>query len=315
MNKKTITMTGGSGFVGQLLQSGLRERGYRVVVFDQIRGPLVNVLRRRYLGTSTSHIGLTLARRLKRYLGRLEEALIKGHIIHPTWDNVLDLRSRLAAQFRSSYAVVHLAALPHPNFPGAIDADFRRINYEGSVNVLEAARDAGVPKFVFPSSGQVYGINKPVRIDQFPILESNYCPELGEGQSMYGWLKLEFENHLARVCTGGGTQAIALRLEMPGIRSTYPINFYVSTSIENVVAGFICALEANLNSGFEAFNIADRYVDEKIVDIQKFIKEEWPGVPNFTTGNECLLSTEKARSTIGYNPISGGTYYDFSVVW
>ena len=315
MNKKTVTITGGSGFVGQLLQSGLKERGYRVVVFDQIRGPLVNVLRRRYLGTSISRIGLTLARRLKRYLGRLEEALIKGHIIHPTWDNVLDLRSRLAAQFRSSYAVVHLAALPHPNFPGAIDADFRRINYEGSINVLEAARDAGVPKFIFPSSGQVYGINNPVRIDQFPILESNYCPVLGEGQSMYGLLKLEFENYLARVCAGGDTQAIALRLEMPGIRSTYPVNFSISTSIENVVAGFVCALEAELNSGFEAFNIADRCVDEKIVDIQKFIREEWPRVPNFTTGNECLLSTEKARSTIGYSPISGGTYFDFSVVW
>lgn len=315
MSKKVITLTGGSGYVGQILQHGLKQRGYRVVVFDQLRGPLVNLLRQTYLGTSTSPRGVAYARRLKRFLGRLERALVKTRVLRPSWDNILDLRSRLAERFRSSDAVVHLAALPHPKVPGAAAADYQRINYEASVNVFEAARDAGVPKFIFASSGQVYGINKPVRIDQFPILESNYCPTLEDGQSMYGFLKVQFEEYLAGACAGPGIQAIALRLECPGVRSTVPGNFYISTSIENVVAGFACALAADLGSGFEAFNLVDRAVDERIVDIQEFIKKSWPNVPNYTKGNECLLSTEKACSRIGYNPISNGTYNALSVLW
>jgi hypothetical protein len=31
-------------------------------------------------------------------------------------------------------------------------------------------------------------------------------------------------------------------------------------------------------------------------------------VPNHTTGNECLLSTEKAQRMLGYRPIAGGHY-------
>ena len=97
--------------------------------------------------------------------------------------------------------------------------------------------------------------------------------------------------------------------------SKFPWNFYISTSIENTVSGFIAALEANLRAGFDVFNLADRYVDKKIVNIQEFLKKNWLNVPNYTTGNECLLSTEKARSQLGYNPQPGGTYFSLSVMW
>lgn len=315
MSKKTITLTGGSGYVGQLLQRGLRERGYRVLVFDQLRGPLVDLLRQTYLGTSNSPAGIACARRLRRVLLRLERALVRTHGLRRSGDEIQDLRSRLAERFRGSYAVVHLAALPHPKVPGATAADYQRINYDGSVNVFEAARDADVPKFVFASSGQVYGINNPVRVDQFPILESNFCPTLEDGQSMYGFLKRQFEDYLAGACVDTKIQAISLRLECPGVRSTVPGNFYVSTSIENVIAGFACAVEAELSSGFEVCNLVDHHVDERIVDIQEFIKKSWPDIPNYTRGNECLLSTGKARSLMGYNPVSNGTYIAMSVLW
>lgn len=208
VSKQIITLTGGSGYVGQILQRGLRRCGCRVIVFDQVRGPLVNLLRRTYLGTSTSPRGAAYARQLRRVLGRVERALIKTQILRPSWDNTLDLRSRLAERFRGSDAVVHLAALPHPKVPGAAATDYERINYEASVNVFEAARDAGVPRFIFSSSAQVYGINAPVRIDQFPILESNYCPTLEDGQSMYGYLKRRFETYLD-ACAGHKERVLA----------------------------------------------------------------------------------------------------------
>ena len=37
MTARSVTITGGSGFVGQLLRRGLRARGYRVHVFDRLR--------------------------------------------------------------------------------------------------------------------------------------------------------------------------------------------------------------------------------------------------------------------------------------
>jgi hypothetical protein len=73
-------------------------------------------------------------------------------------------------------------------------------------------------------------------------------------------------------------------------------------------------LEADLSTGFEVFNLADRHVDERIADIQEFLRRNWPDVPNHTSGNECLLSTEKARSLLGYDPKPGGTYFSLSVM-
>jgi len=39
-------------------------------------------------------------------------------------------------------------------------------------------------------------------------------------------------------------------------------------------------------------------VDSRIVNTQEFLKRNWPDVPNHTSGNECLLSTERARSLL-----------------
>jgi nucleoside-diphosphate-sugar epimerase len=315
MTARTVTITGGSGFVGQLLQRDLRARGYRVDVFDRMRGPLVNALRRTWVGANAPARAIPRARRLRESQARAEHALLRARVLRPTWDDVLDLRSRLAQRFRGSAAVVHLAALPHPHVPGAAEPDYRRVNYDAAVNVFHAAQEAGVPRFVFASSAQVYGINDPVRIDQFPILESNYLPSLAEGQSAYGALKVEFERYLDDACRTGDTSAVALRLECPGVRSDMPMNFFASTSIENTAAAFACALEAEPETPFEACNIVDGHVDPAIVDVQAFLREQWPHVPNYTRGNEALLSIEKARRLLGYEPGRAGTYYPLSLIW
>lgn len=310
-----ITITGGSGFVGRILQSGLRKQGYEIDVFDPMKGVLVDILRSRPLGTSQSRLSRYLAMKFRQGFSRTERLLVKSHGIRVASDNILDRSDRLIKRFRGSYAVIHLAALPHPNVPGMTAADFQRINYEGSVNVFEAARAAEVEKFIFASSAQVYNINSPVHIEQFPILETNYLPTIADGQSQYGFLKAEFERYLAQNCTGHDIRAIALRMEFPGVRSWYPWNFYISTSVENTVNGFVQALETDICTGFDTFNLADRYIDQKIVNIQEYLKKNWPNIPNHTTGNECLLNTEKARSILDYDPKPDGTYYSFDVMW
>lgn len=261
MRSKLITITGGSGYVGQLLRLGLAERGWRTRIFDRFRGPLTNALRRRYLGASRSTLIRSWAQRIRGAQKRLEPLLINAGVLRPSPDDILALRSQVAERLRGSYAVIHLAGIPHPEMPGATDADFQRVNYEGSINVYEAAREAGVAKFLFASSGQIYGINQPVRIDQLPILETNHCPTLDEGQNLYGWLKLQFERYLESAAASSNLQSISLRLEFPGMQSKTPRNFYISTSIENLVGGFASALEAPASFSFEAMisTSASRY--------------------------------------------------------
>jgi NAD(P)-dependent dehydrogenase (short-subunit alcohol dehydrogenase family) len=312
---RTLTITGGSGFVGQLVRQGLAADGWRTVVYDRFRGPLVDLMRRRYLASTASPYARRAARAIRRVQSHTEPALVRARVVRPRADDILAPRDLLAACFAGSRTVVHLAGIPHPYWPGATQEDFVRLNYDAAVNVFEAARDAGVPTFVFASSAQVYRINDPVRLDRLPIVESNYLPLPAEGQTTYGFLKAAFERYLAGACRSGSTQAVSLRLEFPGFRSTEPSNLYVSTSLENLCAGFSCAVEPPGDLGFGAFNIADAEVDPGIVDIQDYLRARWPYVPNHATGNQCLLCTEKAQRILGYRPAPNGRYIDKSLVW
>lgn len=302
--------------MGQMLKSGLSRAGYKVDVFDTYKGVLINLLRRRYLGTLSSSKGIKAAKLIKRIQKKIEKEFIRTRIITPTMDNILDFRSRLIDRFKEAYAVIHLAALPHPNIKGAIDEDFKRINYDGSVNVFEAAKEARVEKFIFASSAAAYGIIRGhLKPDQFPILESNYCSTREEGNTYYGLLKLQFEEYMTQSNQNGNFQASSMRMEFPGIISHNPTNFYISTSRENTVAGFESVLTGDINSNFEVFNLADAVVNKKIVDIQEFINERWPDIPNHTKDNECVLSTEKLQTMLGFHPKPGGTYYSAKVAW
>ena len=249
------------------------------------------------------------SRGIRRVQTRAEAAFAAAGLLRPSGDDILAERDELAARFSGSAAVIHLAGLPHPHWPGATDEDFVRLNYDGALNVFEAARSAGVTTFVFASSAQVYRINDPVRLERLPIPESSYLPHPAEGQTMYGFLKAAVERYLAGASVSGATQAISLRLESPAMLSRSATNMYVSTSVENLVEAFRCAVEAP-DLGFEAFNVADAETYPGIVDIQAYVRRRWPYVPNYTAGNACLLDTEKARRLLGYRPVRCGRYLD-----
>lgn len=312
---KRITITGGSGFVGRMLRAGLSGSDYEVVVFDRFRGERIDRIRQRTAGTLHSLAGRAAGVALRRVQAKSESLLIAAGAIQPSDDDILAARDRLVERFRGSDLVIHLAALPHPTIPGMRDADYWRINYDGSINVFEAAREAGVRQFIFASSGQVYDINKMARIDQFPILETNYLPALADGINLYGFLKGEFERYASAHSDAGDMQTVALRLEFPGVLSRYEWNLYISCSIENTVAGFKLAMERDLSTAFDVFNLADSEVRRDIVDIQEFVTRKWPHVPNRVTGNGCLLGIDKARALLGYEPRSDGIYHSLGVMW
>jgi UDP-glucose 4-epimerase len=119
-----VLVTGGAGFIGSNLALALLARGHEVRLLDNF---------------STGH---------RSNLEPLDAELVEG-----------DLRSyeRVAAAVSGIEVVFHQGALP--SVPRSIQDPLTStaVNVEGTLNVLLAARDAGVRRVVFASSSSVYG--------------------------------------------------------------------------------------------------------------------------------------------------------------
>ena len=103
----------------------------------------------------------------------------------------------LEKKLKNCYAVIHSAAIPHPDLKAFNDEDYWRINYEGSLSVVQSAIKKKVKKFIFFSSGSVYGFwGGKCKPNKFPIDEKQKLPTLKQGQTFYGHTKIEVEKYL-----------------------------------------------------------------------------------------------------------------------
>jgi UDP-glucose 4-epimerase len=66
-------------------------------------------------------------------------------------------RRLLAAAFARAHAVIHVAALHAPHVGIVPDAEFERINVEGTRAVVEVAQSSGIRRIVFTSTTALYG--------------------------------------------------------------------------------------------------------------------------------------------------------------
>jgi UDP-arabinose 4-epimerase len=164
-----ILVTGGAGYVGSHCCKAFRDAGHEVVVFDNLsRG----------------------WRDLVRY-----GDLIEGDILDPA------ALERTMKDVKPD-AVAHFAAL---TFVGESVSDpglYYRNNTTGTLNLLEAMRNNGLPPLIFSSTCATYGV--PVRI---PLDESHPQAPLNP----YGWSKLFVERMLADFSVGHGLRYVALR--------------------------------------------------------------------------------------------------------
>jgi len=128
-NKRTVLVTGGAGFIGSELVRQLAARGERVLVVDN----LVNGKRENLDGMFSNDVRLRVS-------------------------DVRDAEA-LSPQLRDVRIVYHLACLgvrhsvhaPHEN---------HEVNATATLRLLAACRTAGVEKFVYVSSSEVYGTAK-----------------------------------------------------------------------------------------------------------------------------------------------------------
>jgi UDP-N-acetylglucosamine 4-epimerase len=125
---KTILITGGAGFIGSNLTEHFLEKGYKVKVLDNF---------------STGHL-----HNIEPFLQNKNFQLLKGDI-----RNLEDCKN---AASEVSY-VLHQAALG--SVPRSINDPITTndVNVAGFLNMLVAARDANVKRFVYAASSSTYG--------------------------------------------------------------------------------------------------------------------------------------------------------------
>jgi len=143
--------------------------------------------------------------RIRALVHRASEVLVTARISPRIDPVVADItRPRSLTQVFSdlepgSFDVVHTAGIIHP--PDV--ATFERVNAQGTRNVLQAARAAGVRRFVHVSSNSPFGTN-PIPSEYFRR-EEPYAPYFG-----YGISKMEAEL-LVRDSIDDGLDAVIVR--------------------------------------------------------------------------------------------------------
>lgn len=287
--KKTALVTGGAGFIGSHLVDLLLEKGHRVTVLDNFSTGRPQNL---------SHI--------KRGAGF---ALRKA--------DVSDLGA-IKRYFKGVDWVFHLAALadivPSITDPGA----YHRSNVDGTFSVLEAARLAGVGRFVYTASSSCYGLP-----DRFPTPETSPVrPEYPYALTKY--LGECCALHWARVY---GLPVVSLRLfNVYGPRSrtsgTYGAVFGVFlaqklagkpftvvgdgrqtrdfTFVSDVARAFLAAAESDVSG--EIFNVGsgDTYSVNRLTELlggEKIHIPKRPGEPDRT-----FADISKIKKTLGWKP-------------
>ncbi|MFK3779178.1 NAD-dependent epimerase/dehydratase family protein [Agrobacterium sp. NPDC089420] len=108
------------------------------------------------------------------------------HIVGDFVDEAL-----LRSAFEQADAVIHAAALHAPHVGIVADAEFQRINVEGTRMVAQAAMAAGVPRLVFTSTTALYG--HAVSAGSCTFIDEETPPR---PKSIYHRTKLEAEQML-----------------------------------------------------------------------------------------------------------------------
>ncbi len=246
-------------------------------------------------------------------------------------DDILNTE-RLFSKMDGMDIVYHLVAIPHP-FKGK-ECDYRFMNYDVAKSAFQTAIRASVSKFIFASSGCYYGVwggyAKPT---QFPIEETTYSPTIAEGQTIYGYLKKEFEQYLEKESEKSKIRSVALRLEGLNInvvkeegyrnrifpsspnneQSCKLFHFFGNCSPDNYSHLLELVIEKDLDSYFEAFNV-DNGTLHPSINPHKVIETYWPHLPdNIPSSNGSLISIEKARKLLDYKPVPPKAYKEWEV--
>jgi nucleoside-diphosphate-sugar epimerase len=271
-----IAVTGGSGKLGSTVVRVLRDAGNTVVNLDSVgkRGP-------GFVKIDLTDFGQTL------------DAILGVNDQHDGLD-----------------AIVHLAAIPAPGILSDV-ATFQN-NITVTYNVFQAARRAGIHNVVYASSETVLGLPFDVPPPYIPVDEEYPA----RPESTYSLVKhLEEQMAIELVRWDPRLKIVALRFsnvmdpddyaEFPSFDHDAKLrkwNLWGYIDARDGAQAILKALEWE-TTGFDRFIIAaaDTVMSRPNSEL---VAEVFPGVPikRELSANETLLSIDKARRVLGYEP-------------
>jgi nucleoside-diphosphate-sugar epimerase len=273
-----IAVTGGMGKLGRAVVADLKAHGYDVVVLDQVVPP----------GWTD---GVT-------------------RVAMTDYGQVLGALTRLDDRYDRLDGVVHLAAIPAPGIaPNA--ATFAN-NVVSTYNVFEAARVAGIRNVVWASSETVLGLPLDTPPPYLPI-DEEYRVRPESSYSLGKAVEEEMAHHFCR--WDPTTKIVGLRFS--NVMEPHDYLAFPSFEADPVLRkwnawGYIDArdgaqavrkaleLEA---TGYDVFIVAnaDTCMTTPSAELAAAV---FPDVPMTrpVAGTETLLSIDKARRVLGYEP-------------
>jgi nucleoside-diphosphate-sugar epimerase len=276
---KKVVVTGGSGKAGRACVRDLLAHGYSVVNVDR--------------ADPREHLCPSIRADLTDF------------------GQALDALSTVDAGEHGVHAIVHLAAIPAPRWH--TNAVTFRNNTLGDYNVFESARRLGIRNVVWASSETVLGLPFDPTPPPYVPVDEEYA---GRPESAYSLSKLLSEEMARQFCRWEPqTKIIGLRFS----NIMEPADYARFASFESNPAsrkwnlwGYIDARDAAqaIRLSIEApLKGADVFVIANADTVmarpnEQLLKEFFPNVPvkKQVGANETLLSIDKARRVLGFEP-------------
>ena len=288
-------VTGGAGFIGSNTVDELVRRGHRVTVFDD-------------LSSGKQHNLARIGDKVDFVQGTITDA------------------AAVSAACRGADYVLHLAA--RTSVPRSVKdpVGTNHVNVDGTVNVLVAARDAGVRRVVFASSSAIYGETPtlPKREDMPPAPISPYGVSKLVGelygnmfQHVYGveFVALRYFNVFGPRQDPGSPYSGVLSLFIAAMHNGGAPLIYGDgeqsrdfTYVENVVNANLQAFEAPGVAGM-AFNLGTggRYtLNETLRVLEKFAGRTADATyaqPRPGDIRDSQADISRAREKLGFHPV------------
>ena len=301
MANKDILVTGGAGFIGSHLVDRLLDSGnWRVTVVDDIND---------------------------FYSPAIKRSNVSQHIENPNYHlHEVDIRDeqRLASIFRENRfdCIVHLAARAGVRPSLSEPKLYAETNINGTLNLLELAREHDIKQFVFGSSSSVYGINAKVPFSETDRIHQPISPYAASKAA--GELICHTYSHLydircvcLRFFTVYGARQrpdLAIHKFSRLMTEGRPIPVFGDgtmrrdyTYIDDIIQGVMAAIDYD-RSKFEIFNLGESETTElaELISLLErslslpAIIDRQPMQPGDVPATYADIS--KARELLGYKP-------------
>ena len=295
-----VLVTGGVGFIGSHVCERLLDAGHTVCALDDLND---------FYDPSIK----------QNTLRELQSRAQSFAFVHADITNRIELNEVLSSMPFDQ--IIHLAARAGVRPSLEQPALYQRVNVEGTVNLLEAAKECGIKKITIASSSSVYGINSKVPFSEADPIFSTISPYAASKLACEALGHVYHHVHGMDICmlrfftVYGPRQRpdLAIHKFAKLMQTNQPITIFGDgstsrdyTYVDDTVEGVIACTEREF--GYEIINLGEsqtiklnRLIEliESAMEIKAEINHQpvQPGDVPITYAN-----IEKAQRLLGYNP-------------